>query len=762
MKVIMTENQINNLLNKINQSVKLPKFIYNAIKNGKTYLGKNDAFPPEEDYPFEYKIIKGSHKQVLDNLNSLHLEQNDENYLSTYLSKLLKKCIELEKPIRDGLEKLCYNTVISLFNIPEETINISCKLTDKVEPSNGYRVYPELSDKRNFAFNDMTDMNNAGKVILKRRLINSLIQGVSHKYGSNIDFFIKDVYKLNKELIPLYEEIITINDYLVFVQNNNITDENPKQGAYVEVKLGKENIKSEISSQGIIFPFLLTETIRGLFELFASHGLPKDKTKAMYVIKQSDFLCAEPWDFRFGISLWEYIDEHINDERILPYVFTKICEENVDEFNIMFKEIFAKTKKGSDILNDIINESQSEFDENSFSNQMKLKNAEHNLLNDGYFTADELDSLVIENDDEYQIGVEDDGALGYSHVIGEDDEKSNKNVLEITKANPLDITFEVGSAMPSWYQGKRQIYQLYPVYNNIEYSPEDGINLLAEEVIVNGKQYYQLHINVREDLRQNGLAFKLYQSFIMQGYPTCSLYKNRTATFNSENNVKSVNDDTIVNLWNKLANSGVNVEPLMNRNGDEIGVYATMENDTMNENVDVETQLYHGSYHNFDKFDLAYMGNGYGEQYFGYGVYLTFNKEMAAAYGQGQVYTVEIDSDDSKYLHQDGYVEQDIIDKVKEYCFNKKIDEYIEDYCDEAEYTLETELSEWFPNEISGKHLFYTLSRFVNDEKECSELLYSLGIIGYKYIDGQSENVLMFNADDIEIIDKEENIDYLN
>ena len=135
---------------------------------------------------------------------------------------------------------------------------------------------------------------------------------------------------------------------------------------------------------------------------------------------------------------------------------------------------------------------------------------------------------------------------------------------------------------------------------------------------------------------------------------------------------------------------------------------------------------------------------------------------MAAAYGQGQVYTVEIDSDESKYLHQDGYVEQDIIDKVKEYCFDKKIDEYIEDYGDEAEYTLETELSEWFPNEISGKHLFYTLSRFVNDEKECSEFLYSLGIIGYKYTDGQSENVLMFNADDIEIIDKEENIDYLN
>ena len=40
MKVLMTENQINTLLNKINQSVKLPKFIYKAIKNVKTYLGK--------------------------------------------------------------------------------------------------------------------------------------------------------------------------------------------------------------------------------------------------------------------------------------------------------------------------------------------------------------------------------------------------------------------------------------------------------------------------------------------------------------------------------------------------------------------------------------------------------------------------------------------------------------------------------------------------------------------------------------------------
>ena len=36
--------------------MKLPSFIFKKVKEHKTSLGNNEAFPPEEDFPFDYKI----------------------------------------------------------------------------------------------------------------------------------------------------------------------------------------------------------------------------------------------------------------------------------------------------------------------------------------------------------------------------------------------------------------------------------------------------------------------------------------------------------------------------------------------------------------------------------------------------------------------------------------------------------------------------------------------------------------------------------
>ena len=46
--------------------MKLPKFLFQYVVKHQTSLGNNLAFPPEQDYPFDYKILKKRMKEVDD------------------------------------------------------------------------------------------------------------------------------------------------------------------------------------------------------------------------------------------------------------------------------------------------------------------------------------------------------------------------------------------------------------------------------------------------------------------------------------------------------------------------------------------------------------------------------------------------------------------------------------------------------------------------------------------------------------------------
>ena len=64
------------------------------------------------------------------------------NRKSNYISKQ-----KLEKPIIPQLTKICENIVIDLFRIPSETINLSCKLVQKIEPTHAINLLPEDREK---------------------------------------------------------------------------------------------------------------------------------------------------------------------------------------------------------------------------------------------------------------------------------------------------------------------------------------------------------------------------------------------------------------------------------------------------------------------------------------------------------------------------------------------------------------------------------------------------------------------------------------
>lgn len=536
-KIILREEAVERINDFM--SLKLPKFIYKYVKNHNTSLGDNPAFPPDEDYSFDYIILKKRMKEVFDEFENLGLESDDVHFVSTELNKTIKECIELEKPIRSQLNKVCENVVNALLAVPEDTVNLTCELVDNVKFNSPLRIVPEDTNEASYEFSDLDEKDLSVKAIAKRRMINALIQGASYEYEKQYDLYLNDIYKLNRELPNLYHKIIVLNDYLLFTREEKLSDEHPMQGAYVEVRLGSNGNRTTINAQGMVFPLLLGETIRGFMELFSSHGLPSDKDKAKYILRKADFLLAEPWDLRLGVPLWEKLSKNIDDTRTIPFLFMHLCQLDYEEFNSLLREVFANTKKGNETIKTWVDEIKQETAYKEFIKNIQQKNVDTSLISDEYFTPEELDDSIITEED--------------------DDNNNEEELFDLIRnCSWQDIDFEEGDIDSILPNMERLIVTI-----NGTPIPTEYINLQVQATRNGGNQ---LHLFIADNLQRQGLGFKIYYSFLHIFGETYS------------GNGRRMNKEGIGKIYQKLAMMpDIDVHEVYSANGQPIALEAKLK-----------------------------------------------------------------------------------------------------------------------------------------------------------------------------------------
>ena len=75
-KIYIKEDRIKNISD---ESRLLPKHLYSLLSTHTTSLGDNKAFPVDDDYPFDYTVVKQRFIEVSDALDSLGLESTDND-----------------------------------------------------------------------------------------------------------------------------------------------------------------------------------------------------------------------------------------------------------------------------------------------------------------------------------------------------------------------------------------------------------------------------------------------------------------------------------------------------------------------------------------------------------------------------------------------------------------------------------------------------------------------------------------------------------
>lgn len=177
------------------------------------------------------------------------------------------------------------------------------------------------------------------------------------------------------------------------------------------------------------------------------------------------------------------------------------------------------------------------------------------------------------------------------------------------------------------------------------------------------------------------------------------------------------------------------------------------------ESID-ELDLYHGSQVDFSEFDLAYLGSGWGQQAYGYGVYLIDNPQGAREYSRGGlVYTVKVPN--GSYLSYESISRASAMKIAKDFFkYYTTENEYGKEAYKGYEREFWDEECKYLCDCQTGGDIYGTIASLLGDDKEASEFLYREGYKGIKWIDVTADgtkntNYVVFNPKDITILKKE-------
>lgn len=208
----------------------------------------------------------------------------------------------------------------------------------------------------------------------KRRLINSMIQGSAMKGYYMYHYAAEQIAQItgSDELIKNYGIMMSVNDSLYWQLPDQALD--MAMGGGGEAMAGREEVDRNtdpptIKAQGVTFPVLVHELIKGVMEILAVHGEPE--VGGIEVGQSEDTLEKEIWDIRLGPSIWNRIrdqfpEEIITDEnqrRLQNFLLISIFKLPARDFLVFVKEILSGSERGQEMMSQLMEGVRASFNE---------------------------------------------------------------------------------------------------------------------------------------------------------------------------------------------------------------------------------------------------------------------------------------------------------------------------------------------------------------------------------------------------------------
>jgi hypothetical protein len=296
-------------------------------------------------------------------IGNLNSKQVQGMIYQEMMSKL-PRIMSIESRHKDELIQLAIEASLEEGEVPENTYEIEGFLGESIDASN-FRYQPdEEEDEKDdededekmiipsFDVEDLTDEEELELEKHKRNIINAIIQGAAKK--GHYLFQKPDVKArldaIDPSLYPSYLGIMAINDFMYFTMEQMI-EMMSQTGQGVAGKMSLEDTdddeggeggdddapETKIVAEGMIFPILCHEIIKGLEAAKGRYGQSQNPSIRQKVKGAVDLLSNEPMQLRIGPEIVEKIRLALPDE-----MFSESNKGLINWFHISLYQLAAQ------------------------------------------------------------------------------------------------------------------------------------------------------------------------------------------------------------------------------------------------------------------------------------------------------------------------------------------------------------------------------------------------------------------------------------
>ena len=392
------KRKLDYLKNKINEAPidyegpeRMDPNIERKITGKETPFSKHPAMP-QGDRDFVELVSSKRFKDSVDNVRrylgtTAPLQgRNPLMQLMGMAMQSLQQVMRLQFQHKDYLEKLAVDLVKKELSIPDGAMQFDAKLVmGPLQSAQGMRQEPEQPTQNDVKqafkhqeeledFADEFEKFNLEKA--KRRFINSLIQGASKKGHYMFELVRDELDRLDPELSNLYGVNQSLMDHLYWVMPDMEGMAASGEGQIGQSEVDTETDPPTVKARAATFPLLVHELIKGIYDIFGTHGLPDDPKQAEMIMGSEDTLPAEIWDMRLGPIFWEKFQDayplELFDEdkkHIQHYLFMRFSKLPAEDFFKFAKSVLKGDPSANKAVQRMVDEIVSDLKKRDYEDE---------------------------------------------------------------------------------------------------------------------------------------------------------------------------------------------------------------------------------------------------------------------------------------------------------------------------------------------------------------------------------------------------------
>jgi hypothetical protein len=293
------------------------------------------------------------------------------------VGQAMQRLVMIQSQNKEELEALAVKLVKDEMGIPEGAMQFDAQLVmQPMGAAEGMKTEAEMPSEEEVE-ELMGDMENFNLERAKRRMINSLIQGAAFKGGHMYNLVRREINDMNPQLMNLYAVTQALMEHAYWIFPDMEGMAGGGGGQMGQSEFDPETDPPTVKARAVTFPLLVHELVKGVYEVFGTHGLPDDPRQAEMVLNAEDSLPSEIWDSRLGPIFWEkfvatYPMELFDDDmkHIQHYLFMRFSSLSAEEFMRVAKMILSGDPKGQQFIQRMVDDIVRELKEQEYKDAM--------------------------------------------------------------------------------------------------------------------------------------------------------------------------------------------------------------------------------------------------------------------------------------------------------------------------------------------------------------------------------------------------------